>query len=90
MIEDILKQFKNNLVKKDIDISSIYFEITDINKIYNLDSCDSINSSIKTEKFLKFKMSSVDLYKIVNAEIHPEDLMFDKKIKISGDISIIS
>ena len=40
--------------------------------------------------FLKFKMSSVDLYKIVNAEIHPEDLMFDKKIKISGDISIIS
>ena len=39
---------------------------------------------------LKFKMSSVDLYKIVNAEVHPEDLMFDKKIKISGDISIIS
>ena len=90
MIEDILKQFKNNLVKKDIDISSIYFEITDINKIYNLDSCDSINSSIKTEKFLKFKISTENLLLIVEGKKHPEDLLFNEKVKISGDISILA
>ena len=45
---------------------------------------------ISGNSFLKFKMSTDDLYKIVSGEIHPEDLMFDKKIKISGDTSIIS
>ncbi len=89
MIEDTLKDFKKKVSKLGYKIESIYFEFTDIGKIYSLSNCSNIEK-IDKENYLKFKMSTDDLFKIVNAEIHPEDLMFDKKIKISGDISIIS
>ena len=90
MIEDILKQFKSNLTDKNIDLSSIYFEITDINKTFNLDSCVQINSSIEDERFLKFKISTENLLSIVEGKKHPEDLLFNEKVKISGDISILA
>ena len=89
MIEDILKQFKSNLTDKNIDLSSIYFEITDIDKTFNLDSCVQINSSIEDERFLKFKISTENLLLIVEGKKHPEDLLFNEKVKISGDISIL-
>lgn len=90
MIEDILKQFKSNLKDKNIDLSSIYFEITDIDKTFNLDSCVQINSSIEDERFLKFKISTENLLLIVEGKKHPEDLLFNEKVKISGDISILA
>ena len=90
MIEDILKQFKSNLKDKNIDLSSIYFEITDIDKTFNLDSCVQINSSIEDERFLKFKISTENLLLIVEGKKHPEDLLFSEKVKISGDISILA
>jgi len=90
LIEDILKEFKNNLIDKNIDLSSIYFEITDIGKTYNLDSCNTINSSIEDEKFLKFKISTENLLLIVEGKKHPEDLLFNEKVKITGDISILA
>ena len=89
MIEDTLKNFKEKITNYEYKTDLIYFEFTDLKKIYSLKDCCEIDN-ILDKNFLKFKMSSNDLYKIVNAEIHPEDLMFDKKIKISGDISIIS
>ena len=90
MIEDILKQFKSNLTDKNIDLSSVYFEITDIDKTFNLDSRVQINSSIEDEKFLKFKISTENLLLIVEGKKHPEDLLFNEKVKISGDISILA
>lgn len=90
MIEDILKQFKSNLIDKNIDLSSIYFEITDIEKTFNLDSCVQINSSIEDGRFLKFKISTENLLLIVEGKKHPEDLLFNEKVKISGDISILA
>ena len=90
MIEDILKQFKSNLTDKNIDLSSIYFEITDIDKTFNLDNCVQIKSSIKDERFLKFKISTENLLLIVEGKKHPEDLLFNEKVKISGDISILT
>ena len=90
MIEDILKQFKSNLTDKNINLSSIYFEITDIKKTFNLDSCVQINSSIEDERFLKFKISTENLLLIVEGKKHPEDLLFNEKVKISGDISILA
>jgi len=90
LIEDILKQFKSNLVDQNIDLSSIYFEITDINKTFNLESCDQIISSIESERFLKFKISTENLLLIVEGKKHPEDLLFNEKVKISGDISILA
>ena len=90
MIEDILKQFKSNLTDKNIDLSSIYFEITDIDQTFNLDSCVQINSSIEDGRFLKFKISTENLLLIVEGKKHPEDLLFNEKVKISGDISILA
>ena len=90
MIEDILKQFKSNLIDKNIDLASIYFEITDVDKTYNLDTCNTINSSIESENFLKFKISTENLLLIVKGKKHPEDLLFNEKVKISGDISILA
>ena len=90
MIEDILKQFKSNLTDNNIDLSSIYFEITDINKTFNLERCVQINSSIEAESFLKFKISTETLLLIVEGKKHPEDLLFSEKVKISGDISILA
>ena len=90
MIEDILNQFKNNLVDSNIDLKSIYFEITDIDKIYNLDSCELINKPVESNRFLKFKISTENLLLIVEGKKHPEDLLFNEKVKISGDISILS
>ena len=90
MIEDILKKFKSNLTDKNIDLSSIYFEITDIDKIYNLDTCNTIDSTIESENFLKFKISTENLLLIVEGKKHPEDLLFNEKVKISGDISILA
>ncbi len=90
MIEDILKQFKSNLIDKNIELSSVYFEITDIDKTFNLESCEQINSLIESEKFLKFKISTENLLLIVEGKKHPEDLLFDEKVKISGDISILA
>ena len=89
MIEDTLKNFREKIADYEYKTEFIYFEFTDLEKIYSLNNFSEIEN-INDDYFLKFKMSSVDLYKIVNGEIHPEDLMFDKKIKISGDISIIS
>ena len=90
MIQDILKNFKNKLSNRDIDLSLIYFEITDDNKIYNLETCNFISSEIDEEKFLKFKISTDSLLEIVEGKKHPEDLLFDEKVKISGDISILA
>jgi len=90
LIEDTLKQFKSNLTDKNIDLSSIYFEITDIDKTFNLDSCVQINSSIEDGRFLKFKISTENLLLIVEGKKHPEDLLFNEKVKISGDISILA
>ena len=89
MIEDTLRNFKEKIADYEYKTEFIYFEFTDLQKIYSLKSCSEIKN-VKGNSFLKFKMSTDVLYSIVNGAIHPEDLMFDKKIKISGDISIIS
>ena len=89
MIEDTLKNFKEKISTYEYNTELIYFEFTDLEKIYSLKSCSEIKN-VQGNNFLKFKMSTDVLDSIVNGVIHPEDLMFDKKIKISGDISIIS
>ena len=89
MIEDTLKNFKEKISAYEYNTELIYFEFTDLEKIYSLKSCSEIKN-VQGNSFLKFKLSTDVLYRIVNGEIHPEDLMFHKKIKISGDISSIS
>ena len=90
MIENLLKDFKKRLIEANFNIENIYFLFTDLEETYSLSETKKIDKIIKEEKYLIFKISSLDLLDIVNGRIHPEDLLFNKKIKISGDISLLS
>ena len=89
MIENLLKDFKKRLIEANFNIENIYFLFTDLEETYSLSETKKIDKIIKEEKYLIFKISSLDLLEIVNGRIHPEDLLFNKKIKISGDISLL-
>ena len=89
MIENLLKDFKKRIIQADFNIENIYFLFTDLEETYSLSETKKIEKIIKEEKYLIFKISSLDLLEIVNGRIHPEDLLFNKKIKISGDISLL-
>ena len=90
MIENLLKDFKKRIIQADFNIENIYFLFTDLEETYSLSETKKIEKIIKEEKYLIFKISSLDLLEIVNGRIHPEDLLFNKKIKISGDISLLT
>tara|TARA_Y100001970_G_scaffold110087_1_gene137503 strand:- start:93 stop:368 length:276 start_codon:yes stop_codon:yes gene_type:complete len=90
LIKDILKRFKNNIKDSKIDLNMIFFEFTDLDEIYNLNACEVIDYPIEDKRFLKFKISTESLFEIIEGNKHPEDLLFDEKVKISGDISILS
>ena len=90
MIENLLKDFKKRLIETNFNIENIYFLFTDLEETYSLSETKKIAKIIKEEKYLIFKISSLDLLEIVNGRIHPEDLLFNKKIKISGDISLLT
>ena len=90
MIENLLKDFKKRLIETNFNIENVYFLFTDLEESYSLSETKKIAKIIKEEKYLIFKISSLDLLEIVNGRIHPEDLLFNKKIKISGDISLLS
>lgn len=90
MIENLLKDFKNKLIETNFKTNDVYFYFTDLNETYSLKETKKIEKLANKNRFLVFKLSSLDLLEIVNGKIHPEDLLFNKKIKISGDISLLS
>ena len=90
MIIDLLRDFNERLTQTKFKPTNVYFYFTDLNETYSLIKCERIEKITNNEKYLMFKMSSLDLLEIVNGKIHPEDLLFNKKIKISGDISLLS
>ena len=90
MIENLLKNFKEKITETNFKTKDVYFYFTDLDEIYSLNEIEKIEKIIKKDRYLIFKISSLDLLEIVNGIIHPEDLLFNKKIKISGDISLLS
>ena len=90
MIENLLKNFKEKITKTNFKTKDVYFYFTDLDEMYSLNEIEKIEKIIKKDRYLIFKISSLDLLEIVNGKIHPEDLLFNKKIKISGDISLLS
>ena len=90
MIENLLKDFKNKLIDTNFKTNDVYFYFTDLNETYSLKETKKIEKLANKNRFLVFKLSSLDLLEIVNGKIHPEDLLFNQKIKISGDISLLS
>ena len=90
MIENLLQNFKEKISDTNFKTNDVYFYFTDLDETYSLNETEKIKEVANNEKYLIFKISSLDLLEIVNGKIHPEDLLFNKKIKISGDISLLS
>ena len=90
MIENLLKNFKDKITETNFKTDDVYFYFTDLNETYSLTETKKIKEIRNNDRYLIFKISSLDLLEIVNGKIHPEDLLFNKKIKISGDISLLS
>ena len=90
MIENLLKNFKEKITDTNFKTNDVYFYFTDLDETYSLNKTEKIKEVTNNDKYLIFKISSLDLLEIVNGKIHPEDLLFNKKIKISGDISLLS
>ena len=90
MIENLLKNFKEKITETNFKTKDVYFYFTDLDEMYSLNEIEKIEKIIKKDRYLIFKISSLDLLEIVNGKMHPEDLLFNKKIKISGDISLLS
>tara|TARA_Y200000002_G_scaffold58316_1_gene43593 strand:- start:9090 stop:9362 length:273 start_codon:yes stop_codon:yes gene_type:complete len=90
LIENLLKNFKEKITETNFKTKDVYFYFTDLDEMYSLNEIEKIEKIIKKDRYLIFKISSLDLLEIVNGKIHPEDLLFNKKIKISGDISLLS
>lgn len=89
MIENLLKNFKEKITETNFKTNDVYFYFTDLNETYSLNETEKIKEIKNNDRYLIFKISSLDLLEIVNGKIHPEDLLFNKKIKISGDISLL-
>jgi predicted lipid carrier protein YhbT len=89
LIENLLKNFKEKITETNFKTDDVYFYFTDLDETYSLNEIEKIKEIINNDKYLIFKISSLDLLEIVNGKIHPEDLLFNKKIKISGDISLL-
>ena len=90
MIENLIKNFKEKISDTNFKTNDVYFYFTDLDETYSLNKTEKIKEVTNNDKYLIFKISSLDLLEIVNGKIHPEDLLFNKKIKISGDISLLS
>jgi len=90
----LIKESLLNLNKKieniGINSSKIYFELSDKEIIYSVQTGEKVDKKVYIKSNLIFKMEETTFNNLVNGEIHPEDLMFNEKIKIFGDINLIS
>jgi len=90
----LIKESLLNLNKKieniGINSSKIYFELSDKEIIYSVQTGEKVDKKVYIKSNLIFKMEETTFKNLVNGEIHPEDLMFNEKIKIFGDINLIS
>jgi len=90
----LIKESLLNLNKKieniGINSSKIYFELSDKEIIYSVQTGKKVDKKVYIKSNLIFKMEETTFNNLVNGEIHPEDLMFNEKIKIFGDINLIS
>ncbi len=87
-----IKEIINNLKlanKKNLD--KIYLQIEDDEKteIINLESGEKTKHSEISKSDLLIKMNMNTLLELKENKKNPEDLLFEEKIKISGDIKLL-
>ena len=92
---DIKKEIKvvisNLKILKKENLNKIYLEITDGENIttVNLESAEKVNSDDLSKSNLIIKMNIETFNDLKNNKTNPEDLLFEEKIKILGDINLL-
>ena len=92
---DIKKEIKvvisNLKILKKENLNKIYLEITDGENTYtvNLESAENIKNDNLSKSNLIIKMNIETFNDLKNNKKNPEDLLFEEKIKISGDINLL-
>ena len=87
-IKEIIKNLK--LANKN-NLNKIYIEIESNEKteIINLESGEKAKNSEISKSNLLIKMNMNTLLELKENKKNPEDLLFEEKIKISGDIKLL-
>ena len=91
LIIDIEKVIDNLKLSNKKNLSSIFLQIKDNenNEIINLDTGLIEKNNINKKSNLIIKMTLETFNSIKNNKKNPEDLLFEEKIKISGDINLL-
>jgi len=87
-IDEVLKNLK--LAKK--SLSNVYLNLIDEKDddfFINLDTGEKVQNLKHDNYSLIIKMTVETFNQLKNNEKHPEDLMFEEKIKISGDLKLL-
>ena len=88
-IEEVIKNLK---LLEDKSLNNIYLQLIDEqneNTFINLDTGEITKKLSHNNYGLIIKMSVQTFNELKNNEKHPEDLMFEEKIKISGDLKLL-
>ena len=88
-IEEVIKNLKLSEQKS---LNNIYLQLIDEqneNSFINLDTGERTKELSHNKYGLIIKMSIQTFNELKNNEKHPEDLMFQEKIKISGDLKLL-
>ena len=87
-----IKEIINNLkLANKNNLDKIYLQINDDEKseIINLESGEKTKHSEISKSNLLIKMNMNTLLELKENKKNPEDLLFEEKIKISGDIKLL-
>ena len=87
-----IKEIINNLkLANKNNLDKIYLQIEDDEKteIINLESGEKTKNSEISKSNLLIKMNMNTLLELKENKKNPEDLLFEEKIKISGDIKLL-
>ena len=87
-----IKEIINNLkLANKNNLDKIYLQIEDDEKteIINLESGEKTKHSEISKSNLLIKMNMNTLLELKENKKNPEDLLFEEKIKISGDIKLL-
>ena len=87
-----IKEIINNLkLANKNNLDKIYLQIEDAEKteIINLESGEKTKHSEISKSNLLIKMNMNTLLELKENKKNPEDLLFEEKIKISGDIKLL-
>ena len=89
---DIGEVIRNLKLSENKSLNNIYLQLideTNKNTFINLDTGEMKKELSHSNYGLIIKMTVQTFNELKNNEKHPEDLMFEEKIKISGDLNLL-